>query len=77
MRHGLTGGGLCNGQTSHTPAPRSSAMKAVQVTEYHEPPVLVDVPDPEITGPLDVIVKVGGAGVCRTDLHTLEGPCRP
>ena len=25
------------------------------------------------TGPLDVIVKIGGAGVCRTDLHILEG----
>lgn len=48
-------------------------MKAVQVTAYHAPPVLVDVPDPEITGPLDVIVKVAGAGVCRTDLHILEG----
>jgi NAD+-dependent secondary alcohol dehydrogenase Adh1 len=48
-------------------------MKAVQVTAYDEPPVLVDVPEPEITGPLDVIVKVGGAGVCRTDLHILEG----
>ncbi|MET8677179.1 NAD(P)-dependent alcohol dehydrogenase [Streptomyces sp. NPDC004647] len=48
-------------------------MKAVQVTEYDGPPVLVDVPDPQITGPLDVIVKVGGAGVCRTDLHILEG----
>ncbi|MGP3949930.1 NAD(P)-dependent alcohol dehydrogenase [Streptomyces sp. 7N604] len=48
-------------------------MKAVQVIEYDEPPVLVDVPDPEITGPLDVIVKIGGAGVCRTDLHILEG----
>ncbi|MFI6495323.1 NAD(P)-dependent alcohol dehydrogenase [Streptomyces sp. NPDC050564] len=48
-------------------------MKAVQVIEYDEPPVLVDVPDPQITGPLDVIVKIGGAGVCRTDLHILEG----
>ncbi|MEU1710647.1 NAD(P)-dependent alcohol dehydrogenase [Streptomyces sp. NPDC005706] len=48
-------------------------MKAVQVIEYDEPPVLVDVPDPQITGPLDVIVRIGGAGVCRTDLHILEG----
>ncbi|NJP35397.1 NAD(P)-dependent alcohol dehydrogenase [Micromonospora thermarum] len=51
-------------------------MKAVQVTGYDEPPVLMDVPDPEITGPLDVIVKIGGAGVCRTDLHILEGQWR-
>jgi NAD+-dependent secondary alcohol dehydrogenase Adh1 len=24
-------------------------------------------------GPLDVVVKIGGAGVCRTDLHIIEG----
>ena len=30
-------------------------------------------PEPKITGPLDVIVKIGGAGVCRTDLHIIEG----
>src|SRR4029077_4160107 len=36
-------------------------------------PVVDDVPQPEITGPLDVIVKIGGAGVCRTDLHIMGG----
>ncbi|MCX2965230.1 NAD(P)-dependent alcohol dehydrogenase [Gordonia sp. Z-3] len=48
-------------------------MKAVQVVGYHDKLQLTDIPDPEITGPLDVIVKIGGAGVCRTDLHILEG----
>jgi len=32
-----------------------------------------DVPDLEITKPTDVIVRIGGAGVCRTDLHVVEG----
>jgi NAD+-dependent secondary alcohol dehydrogenase Adh1 len=32
-----------------------------------------DVPKPEVSGPFDVIVRIGGAGVCRTDLHILEG----
>jgi NAD+-dependent secondary alcohol dehydrogenase Adh1 len=32
-----------------------------------------DVPDPKIEGPTDVIVRIGGAGVCRTDLHVVEG----
>jgi NAD+-dependent secondary alcohol dehydrogenase Adh1 len=32
-----------------------------------------DVPDPKIERPSDVIVRVGGAGVCRTDLHVIEG----
>lgn len=48
-------------------------MKAVRVHSYHQKVVVEEVPEPSITGPLDVIVKVGGAGVCRTDLHILEG----
>jgi NAD+-dependent secondary alcohol dehydrogenase Adh1 len=48
-------------------------MKAVQLNKYDERPKLTEVPDPEITGPLDVIVRIGGAGVCRTDLHIIEG----
>ena len=48
-------------------------MKAVRLHDYHKPPVLEDVPEPTLAGPLDVIVKIGGAGVCRTDLHIIEG----
>ncbi|MEV0288383.1 NAD(P)-dependent alcohol dehydrogenase [Kribbella sp. NPDC050820] len=48
-------------------------MRAVQVVGYHTKLQLTDVPEPKIEGPLDVIVKIGGAGVCRTDLHILEG----
>lgn len=48
-------------------------MKAVRVVEYHKNLQLDDVPMPEITGPHDVIVRIGGAGVCRTDIHILEG----
>jgi NAD+-dependent secondary alcohol dehydrogenase Adh1 len=48
-------------------------MKAVRVVGYHEPLQMDDVPQPEATGPHDVIVKIGGAGVCRTDIHILEG----
>jgi NAD+-dependent secondary alcohol dehydrogenase Adh1 len=48
-------------------------MKAVRVHRYEERPTVDDVPDPTITGPLDVIVRIGGAGLCRTDLHIIEG----
>ncbi len=30
-------------------------------------------PDPRAEGPHDVVVRIGGAGVCRTDLHIIEG----
>lgn len=32
-----------------------------------------EVADPRISRPSDVIVRIGGAGVCRTDLHIVEG----
>lgn len=31
------------------------------------------VPEPRITAPDDVVIRVGGAGLCRTDLHIIEG----
>ncbi len=36
-----------------------------------------DVPDPKIVNPNDVLVRIGGAGVCRTDLHVIEGVWKP
>jgi NAD+-dependent secondary alcohol dehydrogenase Adh1 len=47
-------------------------MKAVRLHGYHQKPVVEDVPEPTVSGPLDVVVKIGGAGVCRTDLHIIE-----
>ena len=38
---------------------------------------LQEVPDPVISKSTDVIVRIGGAGVCRTDLHIIEGVWRP
>ena len=48
-------------------------MKAVRLHKFHTQPVIDEVPEPKISGPHDVIVKIGGAGVCRTDLHIIEG----
>jgi NAD+-dependent secondary alcohol dehydrogenase Adh1 len=48
-------------------------MKAVRVHDYHTDPKIDDIPEPRLQGPLDVLVRIGGAGVCRTDLHILEG----
>ena len=50
-----------------------STMRAVQVVGYHQNLEMTEVPVPEATGPLDVVIRIGGAGVCRTDLHILEG----
>ncbi|HLI87560.1 MAG TPA: NAD(P)-dependent alcohol dehydrogenase [Ktedonobacteraceae bacterium] len=48
-------------------------MKAVRLHHYEEQPVVEEVAEPKITGPHDVIVRIGGAGLCRTDLHIIEG----
>lgn len=52
-------------------------MKAARLYEY-DPAMNVDlkiedVPAPTIHGPDEVVVKVGAAGLCRTDLHIIEG----
>ncbi|MGC9447734.1 MULTISPECIES: NAD(P)-dependent alcohol dehydrogenase [Cereibacter] len=55
-------------------------MKAARLYEY-DPAMNVrlkieDVPAPTIDRPDEVIVKVGAAGLCRTDLHIIEGVWR-
>jgi NAD+-dependent secondary alcohol dehydrogenase Adh1 len=47
-------------------------MKAARLHEYDAKLVLEDIPKPEVAGPHDVVVRIGGAGVCRTDLHVIE-----
>jgi propanol-preferring alcohol dehydrogenase len=48
-------------------------MKAYQLTEWEHAAELreVDVPEP---GPGQVLVKIGGAGACHSDLHLMEWP---
>ncbi|HUL27514.1 MAG TPA: NAD(P)-dependent alcohol dehydrogenase [Streptosporangiaceae bacterium] len=48
-------------------------MKAIRVHAYGQPPRLDDVPEPEPAGPDDVVIRIGGAGLCRTDLHIMDG----
>ena len=57
-------------------------MKAARLHAYHEPLKLDTVEEPRklldgkllrAGGPLDVIVRIGAAGLCRTDLHIQEG----
>jgi NAD+-dependent secondary alcohol dehydrogenase Adh1 len=48
-------------------------MKAARLHRYHDPLKLEELDEPKIAGPHDVIVRIGGAGLCRTDLHIQEG----
>jgi NAD+-dependent secondary alcohol dehydrogenase Adh1 len=48
-------------------------VKAALLSDYHARLELVERPDPEPRGPRDVVVRIGGAGVCATDLHAIEG----
>ena len=48
-------------------------MQAVRVHRYPERPSVDEIEEPKIQDPLDVIVKVGGAGLCRTDIHLYLG----
>ena len=48
-------------------------MIAARLHKYHEALKVEEIEDPKIVGPYDVIVKIGAAGLCRTDLHIQEG----
>src|SRR5580692_1118306 len=54
-------------------------MKAAVLHQYdtsltnQEFVVLEEVEEPKLARSTDVIVRIGGAGVCRTDLHVIEG----
>jgi NAD+-dependent secondary alcohol dehydrogenase Adh1 len=48
-------------------------VKAARLHEYHQPLRVEETDEPKIVGPLDVVVRIGAAGLCRTDLHIQEG----
>jgi NAD+-dependent secondary alcohol dehydrogenase Adh1 len=57
-------------------------VKAARLYEYDEhigtePLKVEEIEEPQVEGPLDVIVRIGGAGLCRTDLHIIEGQWAP
>jgi NAD+-dependent secondary alcohol dehydrogenase Adh1 len=57
-------------------------MKVARLYQYdpafHGPEFLKleEVPEPKIQDADDVIIRIGGAGLCRTDLHIIEGVWR-
>lgn len=65
------------------PGKEETVMKAQVLNRYDDDlktdqwVSLEEVADPKINKSTDVIVRIGGAGVCRTDLHIIEGVWRP
>jgi NAD+-dependent secondary alcohol dehydrogenase Adh1 len=48
-------------------------MIAARLHAYREALKLDEIDEPKADGPLDVVVRIGAAGLCRTDLHIQEG----
>jgi propanol-preferring alcohol dehydrogenase len=46
-------------------------MRALRLMSWKSEPELVEVPDPE-PGPGQVVVRIGGAGACHSDLHLMR-----
>jgi propanol-preferring alcohol dehydrogenase len=46
-------------------------MRALQFTQWKQPPELREIPDPD-PKPGEVVIKVGGAGACHSDLHVMD-----
>ncbi len=52
-------------------------MRAVRLHRYGQAPQIDEVAEPRPLGPWDVVIDVGAAGLCRTDLHIIEGQWEP
>jgi NAD+-dependent secondary alcohol dehydrogenase Adh1 len=52
-------------------------VRAALLREYHSPLEIVERPVPEPEGSRSVVVRIGGAGVCATDLHAIDGLMEP
>jgi propanol-preferring alcohol dehydrogenase len=48
-------------------------MKGIQLTAWQREPQLVDIPVPE-PAPGEVLIRIGAAGACHSDLHLMEWP---
>jgi D-arabinose 1-dehydrogenase-like Zn-dependent alcohol dehydrogenase len=48
-------------------------MRSAQVVSYGKPIALTEAPEPTVRDPYDVVVRIAGAGICRTDVHILHG----
>ena len=48
-------------------------MKAARLHSFNEDLEIDEVDEPKISGPQDVIVRIGAAGLCRTDIHIRDG----
>jgi NAD+-dependent secondary alcohol dehydrogenase Adh1 len=51
-------------------------MRALRMVGFKQGPEVLKVADP-VHGPGEVVVRIGGAGLCRTDLHIIEGQWAP
>jgi NAD+-dependent secondary alcohol dehydrogenase Adh1 len=51
-------------------------MKAARLHRYGSELRIDEIDEPHATSPHDVVVRIGGAGLCRTDLHIVEGRLR-
>lgn len=47
-------------------------MRALRITEWNSEPEVVETDQPR-PGPDQAVIKVGGAGVCHSDLHIMHG----
>jgi NAD+-dependent secondary alcohol dehydrogenase Adh1 len=79
LAHLLGEVGRHNDKMKKPPTGRDKQMKAAVLHAFDEKLTAKEfvkyeeVTDPKISRPMDVIVRIGGAGVCRTDLHIVEG----
>ena len=46
-------------------------MRALRMTQWNHDPEIQEIPEPD-PGPGEVVIAIGGAGACHSDLHVLD-----
>lgn len=51
----------------------SNGIQAARIHKYRSPLLIEDVQKPSVASPEGVLVRVGAAGLCHSDLHLING----
>jgi D-arabinose 1-dehydrogenase-like Zn-dependent alcohol dehydrogenase len=50
-----------------------NSIRAARIHRYNSPLIMDDIKRPVISSPGEVVVRVGAAGLCHSDLHLIDG----
>jgi len=60
-------------QNAYSSISTEGSIHAARIHTYNSPLLMDDIKKPVVSSPEEVVVKVGAAGLCHSDLHLIDG----